>query len=192
MLSTRQCKERLDQRVRQPVEAPENYCGSHHHYDGDESVVGELLAGRPNDLLQLALHLAEPLADSPEEAGLGVVVLLNGGDCLCGGSADFLFVSHFHASFQKLLSLNVLGVLSAEGAIFAALQTVRSVLLVLDRVVVPLLAFFASECDFTLAPAAILSAPPILFTRIAGIASLYCDEGLRRKMRAKTDLSSDR
>ena len=42
----------------------------------------------------------------------------------------------------------MLGVLSAEGAILATLQTVRSVLLVLDRVVVPLLAFFASECDF--------------------------------------------
>jgi hypothetical protein len=56
--------------------------------------------------------------------------------------------SHFHASFQKLLGFNVLGVLSAEGAILATLQTVRSVLLVLNRVVVPLLAFFASECDF--------------------------------------------
>jgi hypothetical protein len=42
----------------------------------------------------------------------------------------------------------MLGVLSAEGAIFAALQTVRSVFLVLDRVVVPLLAFIASECNF--------------------------------------------
>jgi hypothetical protein len=42
----------------------------------------------------------------------------------------------------------VLGVFSAEGAIFLALQTIRSVFLVLDRVVIPLLAFFASECDF--------------------------------------------
>ena len=42
----------------------------------------------------------------------------------------------------------MLGVLSAEGAIFVALQTIRSVFLVLDRVVIPLLAFFASECDF--------------------------------------------
>ena len=42
----------------------------------------------------------------------------------------------------------MLGVLSAEGAILVALQTVGSVLLVLDRVVVPLLAFIASECDF--------------------------------------------
>ena len=42
----------------------------------------------------------------------------------------------------------MLGVLSAEGAILAALQTVGCVLLLLDRVVVPLLAFIASECDF--------------------------------------------
>ena len=41
-----------------------------------------------------------------------------------------------------------LGVLSAEGAVLAALQTVGCVLLVFDRVVVPLLAFIASECDF--------------------------------------------
>ena len=42
----------------------------------------------------------------------------------------------------------MLGVLSAEGAIFFALQTIRSIFLILDRVVIPLLAFFASECDF--------------------------------------------
>jgi hypothetical protein len=42
----------------------------------------------------------------------------------------------------------MLGVLSAEGAILVALQTVAGVLLVLDRVVVSLLAFFASKGDF--------------------------------------------
>jgi hypothetical protein len=42
----------------------------------------------------------------------------------------------------------MLGVLAAEGAVFAPLQTVGRVLFVLDRVVVSLLAFIASECDF--------------------------------------------
>jgi len=41
-----------------------------------------------------------------------------------GSCANLLFFSHFHASFQKLLGFNMLGVLSAEGAILAALQTV--------------------------------------------------------------------
>jgi hypothetical protein len=49
----------------------------------------------------------------------------------------------------------------------------------------------------TLAPAAILSAPPILFTRleqnVAGIASLYMDEKVfHAKKRTKINLSSDR
>src|SRR5699024_8444908 len=105
------------------------------------------LGGRPYDLFQFALHLTEP-ADYPlKEAGLDVV-LFDGGDSLAGCAAAFLFFSHFHASFQNLLGFHMLGVLSADGAIFAALQPVGSVLLVLDRVVVPLLAFFASECDF--------------------------------------------
>ena len=42
----------------------------------------------------------------------------------------------------------MLGVFSAERTILHSLKTVRSVLLVLDRIVVPLLAFFASECNF--------------------------------------------
>jgi hypothetical protein len=42
----------------------------------------------------------------------------------------------------------MLGVLAAEGAVFAPLQTVGRVLFVLDRVVVSLLALIASERDF--------------------------------------------
>ena len=48
-------------------------------------------------------------------------------------------------------------VLSAEGAVLVHLQTIRIVLLVLDRVVVSLLALVASQSDFN---AHILTAPP--------------------------------
>ena len=41
----------------------------------------------------------------------------------------------------------MLGVLSAERAILAAFKTIRSILLILDRVVVSLLALVASERD---------------------------------------------
>lgn len=41
----------------------------------------------------------------------------------------------------------MLGVLSAERAILAAFKTIGSILLILDRVVVSLLAFFASKGD---------------------------------------------
>jgi hypothetical protein len=68
----------------------------------------------------------------------------------------------------------MLCVLSAEWAVFAALQTVGCVFLVLDRVVVSLLAFFASECNFYSCACSHSSAPPvIIYLRIAGIASLY-------------------
>ena len=48
-------------------------------------------------------------------------------------------------------------VLSAEGAVLVHLQTIRIVLLILDRVVVSLLALVASQSDFN---AHILTAPP--------------------------------
>ena len=131
----------------QPVKGEQDHADNDNCAQDDHGVVDHLLTAGPNDLLELALHFAEPFADSLEEARLSIV-LLNGGDGFCGGFAYFLFFSHFRASFQNLLGLNVLGVLSAEGAILATLQTVSGVLLVLDRVVVPLLAFIASECDF--------------------------------------------
>jgi len=68
----------------------------------------------------------------------------------------------------------MLGVLSAEGAIFAALQTVSSVLFVLDRVVVPLLAFIASECDFySCACSHSFGTSYFIYPLFVGIASLY-------------------
>ena len=71
----------------------------------------------------------------------------------------------------------MLGVLSAEGAILVALQTVGSVLFVLDRVVVPLLAFIASECDFNscVCSHSFGTSYFIYPTIISGIASLYLD-----------------
>jgi hypothetical protein len=107
--------------------------------------------------------------------------------------------SHFHASFQKLLGFNVLGVLSAEGAILATLQTVRSILLVLNRVVVPLLAFFASECDFNSCACShsfgtsYFIYPLKKYGRRALPPCVWTDEAIRgAKLRTKIDLSSDR
>jgi hypothetical protein len=69
----------------------------------------------------------------------------------------------------------MLGMLSAEGAILAALQTVGLVFLVLDRVVVPLLAFFASECDLNSCVCShSFGTSYFIYPREkAGIASLY-------------------
>ena len=50
-------------------------------------------------------------------------------------------------SLLPLLGLRVDRVLSAEGAVLLHLQTVRVVLLVLDRVVVSLLALVAAQGD---------------------------------------------
>ena len=97
------------------------------------------------------------------------------------GRRSFSFPLPFYAFLSVLLTLDMLGVLSAEGAIFAALQTIRSVLLVLDRVVVPLLAFIASECDFySCACSHSFGTSYFIYPRRrgAGIASL-CGRGLR-------------
>jgi hypothetical protein len=91
----------------------------------------------------------------------------------------------------------MLGVLSAEGAIFAALQTVRSILLVLDRVVVPLLAFIASECDFySCACSHSFGTSYFIYPRPAGRALPPCVNGglcaRFEKCAQKESLSSDR
>ena len=80
----------------------------------DAGVLHELLGGRPNNLLELALHIAEPFLHAGEETKLFVgsldsVALGLGADCLV-----FLF-SHSDASFPASLGLDVLGVLAAEG-----------------------------------------------------------------------------
>ena len=88
--------------VNKLIEAPDYYCGCKHDDEGNESVVKELFFCGPYDLLKIALHLTKPLADSLKEAGFSIV-FLDGGDSLCGGGSDFLFFSHFHASFQTYL-----------------------------------------------------------------------------------------
>ena len=60
-------------------------------------------------------------------------------------------------------------VLLAEGAVLFHLQAVRSVLLVLDRVVVSLLALIASQCNFD---AHILAAPP--YRCMQALCLYYC------------------
>jgi hypothetical protein len=68
--------------------------------------------------------------------------------------------------------------LSAEGAVLAPLQTVRSVLLVLDRVVVSLLAFFATKGNFySCACSHFFGTSYFIYPRMAGIASLYKTTG---------------
>ena len=83
----------------------------------------------------------------------------------------------------------MLGVLSAEGAIFVALQTIRSIFFVLDRVVIPLLAFIASECDFySCACSHLFGTSYFIYPlSVTGIASLYCADSLctRKKARKK-------
>jgi hypothetical protein len=82
----------------------------------------------------------------------------------------------------------MLGMLSAERAVLAALQTVGCVLFVLDRVVVSLLAFIASECNLNSCACSHCSAPPVfIYLLTAGIASLY-----GTKSAQKESLSSDR
>ena len=73
----------------------------------------------------------------------------------------------------------MLGVFSAEGAILVSLQAVRRVLFILDRVVVPLLAFTASECDFySCACSHLFGTSYFIYpTEKRGIASLFKADG---------------
>lgn len=69
----------------------------------------------------------------------------------------------------------MLGVLSAERAILAALKLFGSILLILDGIVVPLLALIASKRNFDSVVSHTFSAPPILFAPVTvwASASLY-------------------
>ena len=113
-------------------------------------VLHELLRRGPYDLFKFALHIAEPFADALEETKL--LILFLDGIRVFGGSCGFrilLFFSHFCTHpFRKLLGLDMLGVLSAERAILTAFKTIGSILLILDRVVVSLLALVTSQGDF--------------------------------------------
>ena len=80
----------------------------------------------------------------------------------------------------------MLGVFSAEGAILIALQTVGSILFVLDRVVVPLLAFIASECDlYSCACSHLFGTSYFIYPfSITGIASLIEADNLSVRKKA--------
>ena len=129
--------------------------------DHDHRVVYGLLGSGPHDLLELALHLAEPTGDTLEKAGLfvllGLLVRLRGlgsGLGVSAGLFDLLVVRHSVSPFflvtlpqASSLGLGVERVLSAEGAVLVSLQTVGSVLLVLVGDVVALFALGASQGD---------------------------------------------
>ena len=90
-----------------------------------------LLIG-PGDFFQFAFYFAEPLTAAS--------FLL---DFFCHNVyTPFLIIR------DRLLSLGMERVLLAEGAVLVEFQLVRSVLLVLHRIVVSLLALIASQSDF--------------------------------------------
>ena len=131
----------LYDQVRHGVEHPDKHANDQNAEQDDDRVVDHLALGGPNDLFQLAAHLAEPtgnpLAGPDEDVGLLV-----------------RFCCHVTNS---LLRLGMVGVLSAESAIFTHLKTVGIVLLVLDGIVVSLLALVTSQGDLD----SHLSAPPL-------------------------------
>ena len=121
-------KQRLDAKTEYNIKYPDEDADDNDACQNDERVVDRLLTGGPDDLAAFAFQLAEPLADACKETGffrLG-------------------FFSHSATSFL-LLRLAVQRVLTAETAVLLHFQTVRIVLLVLVRVIVPLLALRAGE-----------------------------------------------
>ena len=120
------------------IKYPDKNADDQNTDQNDDGVVDHLALRRPNNLLQLALHFAEPAADS------------------LGGTDENVFLFRFchvvhpfcNAFGIALLRLVMNRVLLAESAILLHLKTVRVILLVLHGVVVSLLAFAASECDF--------------------------------------------
>ena len=112
------------------VKHPDENAHAHDACANDQSVLQDLLGGGPNDLLQLAAQLAEVFANAAP------------------GSLEPVFLLYFcHDEWTSLLGLVVSGVLSAESAILAHLQTIGVILLVLHGVVVSLLALRASQSD---------------------------------------------
>ena len=90
----------------------------------------------------------------------------------------------------------MLSVLSAEGAILIALKFFRSILLVLDGIVVSLLALFTSQSDFDSVVSHTFGTSYFIYPRLSVriSASLYetGNSFFHAKMRAKINLSSDR
>ena len=127
--------------IKQPDENADNQDTS----DDDEGVLQHLLGGGPDDLLQLALQLAEVLADGTP------------------GSLEPVFFFDFrHSCGPSLLGLVVSSVLSAESAVLLHFETVRVVLLVFHGIVVSLLALGASQSDFNAHNGTSLKLPPCI------------------------------
>ena len=103
----------------------------------DERVIDHLALCRPHDLLQLALHFAEPAAEA--FAGTDKEVFLF---CFCHDVHPF-----YSVKITASLRLGMDSVLLAESAILLHFQTIGVILFVLHGVVVSLLAFVASERD---------------------------------------------
>ena len=103
----------------------------------DERVIDHLALCRPHDLLQLALHFAEPAAEA--FAGTDKEVFLF---CFCHDVHPF-----YGVTCTALLRLGMDSMLPAESAILLHLKAIGVILLVLHGVVVSLLAFVASERD---------------------------------------------
>ena len=119
------------------IKDPDEDTDDQHARQNDERVVDHLALCRPHDLLQLALHFAEPAAEA--FAGTDKEVFLF---CFCHDVHPF-----YSVGITASLRLGMDSVLLAESAILLHFETVRVVLLVLHRVVVSLLAFVASERD---------------------------------------------
>ena len=121
--------EQPDDESNDPVKDADGHRKDHNSGQNNRRVVQDLLFRRPDDLLDLALLVAEELADPGEER--------------------LLFSFFCHAVLLPLLfGFFVKGVFLAESAILVHLKSVGVVFLVLHGIVVALLAFGASQSDF--------------------------------------------
>ena len=116
----------------QPVKHTNDDANDQNRDEDDQRVVEKLLATRPDDLLQLTAHFAEPFGEASAGTDEEIGLLVN----FC----------HCFSSF-RLLRFGMNGMLSAEPAILLHFQTVGIILLVLHGVVVSLLALVAAKGD---------------------------------------------
>ena len=115
-----------DQSLSDEVEHPDENTNHNDTGNDDQSVLSYLLGGRPDNLLQLALELAE----------------------VSGNTLEQIFLFNFSHCPFSLLGLVVNRVLLAESAVLLHFETVRVILLVFHGIVVSLLALRTSQSDF--------------------------------------------
>ena len=119
-----------DQSLSDKVEYPDEQTNHNDTGNDDQGVLSHLLGGRPDNLLQLALQLAEVSGNAAQ------------------GSLEPVFLFNFSHCPFSLLGLVVNRVLLAESAVLLHFETVRVILLVFHRIVVSLLALRTSQSDF--------------------------------------------